>query len=304
MWRTQSRLAERIIQWRVFGMKMARIKAIWRAVLWAERRLGKCLLPTLVLVAGCGAASTGAPVIKDVTISGDEAEETLSLAGSGFSNPGLHVSLPYLGDLPNFRILDLAQVAQGEWGYTGDANVLAYLSWLDTQVVVSEFVGSPGDAIIITVWNDSGQGATWGGNVPPTSADTPSITAVQFSGTGQNLHITVLGSGFGSAPVAMPYTGDLDHFYFEDDRTPCSGAALFNAGWTFWGHAPPSVVTLQYASWSDTEIEISGFSGQYGQGCATVDAGDPVAIGVFNSGAAGPGGAQTAWGGFVPPTPG
>jgi hypothetical protein len=283
---------------------MAPIKGIRPAVRCAERRLVKCLFPVLILAAACGGgASTGAPVIRNVTISGSEADETLSLAGTGFSNPGLQVSLPYLGDLPNFRIFDLAQVGHGEWGYTGDANGLAYLSWIDTQIVVSGFDRSPGDAIILTVWNDSGQGATWGGNVPFTSGDTLSITAVQFSGAGQNLHITVRGSGFGSAPVAMPYTGDLDQFFFEDDRTPCSGAALFNAGWTFWGELPAAVVTLQYASWSDTEIQISGFSGQYGQGCATVEAGDPVAIAVFNSAAVGPGGAQTAWGGVVQSTP-
>jgi hypothetical protein len=283
---------------------MAPIQGIRPAVRCAERRLVKCLFPVLLLAAACGGgASTAAPVISNVTIAGSEADEILSLAGTGFGNPGLQVSLPYLGNLPNFRLFDLAQVGQGEWGYTGDANGLAYLSWSDTQIVVSGFDRSPGDAIILAVWNDSGQGATWGGNVPVTSADTPSITAVQFSGAGQNLHITVRGSGFGSAPVAMPYTGDLDHFFFEDDRTPCSGGALFNAGWTFWGELPASVVTLQYASWSDTEIQISGFSGQYGQGCATVEAGDPIAVAVFNSAAVGPGGAQTAWGGVVPSTP-
>ena len=105
-------------------------------------------------------------MIRNVTIYGSEADEVLSLAGTGFSNPGLQVSLPYLGDLPNFRIFDLAQVGHGEWGYTGDANALAYLSWIDTQIVVNGFNRSPGDAIILAVWNDSGQGATWGGNVP------------------------------------------------------------------------------------------------------------------------------------------
>lgn len=278
-------------------MKMAPIKG-------SRRRLLKCLLPVLILAAGCGGdATTEAPAITKVTVSGDAADETLLFAGSGFGAPGLQVSLPYKGDLPNFRIFDLAQAGQGEWGYTGDAHVLAYVSWFDTQIEVSGFGGRPGDAIIVAVWNGSGQGATWGGNVPPTSADTPSITGVQFSGTGQDMHITVRGSGFGSAPVEMPYTGNLDHFFFEDDRTPCSGAALFNAGWTFWGALPASVVTLRYESWSDTEIQISGFSGQYGQGCATVEAGDPVAIAVFNSAAAGPGGAQTAWGGIVQSAP-
>lgn len=283
---------------------MAATKGIRSVVRCAEQRWVAYLLFALVLTASCGdGASTAPPAIATVTVSGTASDETVSLAGSGFGNPGLQISLPYLGDLPNFRIFDVAEPGQGEWGYTGDTNALAYLSWLDTQIVVSGLGGSPGDAIIVVVWNDSGAGATWGGNVPPTATDTPNITAVQFSGAGQTLHMTIRGSGFGSAPVPMPYTGDLDHFFFEDDRTPCSGAALFNAGWTFWGELPASAITLQYASWSDTEIQVSGFAGQYGQGCATVEAGDPVAIAVFNSAATGPGGAQTAWGGIIQSTP-
>ncbi|MFI5395097.1 MAG: hypothetical protein ACHQ9S_06145 [Candidatus Binatia bacterium] len=240
-----------------------------------------------------------------MSISGTAGDYTLTVSGSGFGNPGTNVSFPYLGDLPNFRVLDLAQVENGEWGYSNDTNVLAYVSWFDTQIQVSGFGGSPGDAVVVDVWNaNSGQGAAWGGNVPPISSGTPQITAVQFSGSGQNLQITVLGSGFGSAPAPMPYTGDLDQFFFEDERTPCSGSSLFNAGWTFWGAMPPGAVTVNYESWSDTEIQISGFAGLYGQGCATVQAGDPVAIAVFNSGAIGPSGGQTAWGGIMPTTPG
>ncbi len=239
-------------------------------------------------------------MIEKVTASGNAGNFTLKITGSGFGNPGANVSIPYLGDLPNFRITDLAQPASGEWGYTGDVNALGYLSWLDSQIVVTGFGGNPGDAIVVTEWNDSGQGVTWGGTVLPVT--TPRITSVQFANGGPTLQITVQGSGFGSAPVPMPYTGDLPQFFFQDDRTPCNGSSQFTAGWTLWGAAPASAVTVQYESWSDTEIQISGFSGQYGTGCATIESGDPVAIGVFNSAAAGADGAQTAWGGVVATT--
>ncbi len=270
-----------------------------------QRQLSTPLLALVVFAAfaggGCGSStSSQPPVIESVTASGNAGNFTLTINGIGFGNPGQNVSIPYLGDLPNFRITDLAQTAQGEWGYTGDTKPLGYLSWLDTRIVVSNFGANPGDAIIITEWNDSGQGAVWGGTVLPVT--TPTIAAVQFAGSGQNLQMTVQGSGFGTAPVAMPYTGDLPQFFFQDDRTPCSGSSLFTAGWTYWGALPASAVTLQFESWSDTEIQISGFAGQYGSGCATVAPGDPVAIGVFNSAAAGPNGAQTAWGGVVPTT--
>ena len=276
----------------------------------ANQRVVDGFLPAVVLAAafftGCGGGvASGPPVIATVSISGSEGNYTLTVTGSGFGNPGVDVSLPYIGTLPNFRVLDVAQGADGEWGYSGDTNALTFLTWFDTQMQVSGFGGSPGDAVVLTLWNGaSGIGAAWGGNVPPLSPGTPEITAVQFSGSGQSLNITVLGSGFGSAPVPMPYTGDLDQFFFEDERTPCSGSSLFNAGWTFWGTMPPGAVTLNFESWSDSKIEIGGFAGQYGQGCASVQPGDPIAIDVFNSGATGPRGGQTAWAGLVPTTPG
>jgi len=113
--------------------------------------------------------------------------------------------------------------------------------------VVSGFGGEPGDAIILGVWNpSSGLGATWGGNVPGGSGE-PQITSVTFSGSGQNLQMIVQGSGFGNAPVSMPYTGNLNYFIFDDARTQCTGSTLFEAGTTAWGHRSDSV-TLVYES--------------------------------------------------------
>jgi hypothetical protein len=274
-------------------------RRVWR---WIISGLDPILTLAVLFVAGCGGSvASGPTAIRNVSIAGTPGNYTVTLTGIGFGNPGVDVSFPYLGDLPNFRIFDLAQVGDGEWGYAADSNVLAYVSWFDTQIQVSGFAGNPGDAITVTVRNtNSGQAAVWGGNVPPTSSGTPEITAVQFSGTGQNLQITILGVGFGGAPVPMPYTGDLDQFFFENQRTTCSGSSQFNAGWTFWGLMSPSAVTLNYESWSDTEIRISGFAGQYGQGCSTVGSGDPVVIGVFNGQATGHNGGQTAWGGALP----
>lgn len=238
-----------------------------------------------------------APQITSVQLSGSPGNYTVTVNGSGFGSPT--VSLPYTGDVSNFRIGDDAQLGHGEWGYSGDANALTYEFWSDSSITVSGFGGQPGDAIVVALWNASLQlGATWGGNVPG-GTSTPIVTSVQLVGTGQNLQITVNGSGFGSAPVLMPYSGDLNYFDFGDFRTPCEGSALFSAGFARWGIQTPDAVALNYESWSDTQIVISGFGGGYGSGCATYQAGDPVAISVWNTSDTGLTGPQTAWGGQV-----
>jgi uncharacterized protein (TIGR03437 family) len=247
------------------------------------------------LAATCVGELSGAsgPQITAVQFSGNSGAYTLTITGSGFGNPT--VTLPYTGDVSNFRIGDDAQIGFGEWGYTGDANVLGYESWTDTSVTVSGFGGSPGDAIIIALWNaSSGVAATWGGTVP-TTASGPRITSVQLSGTGQNLQIVVKGSGFGSAPMAMPFTGDLNYFWFLDFQSQ----HRFEAGSQRWNVVGPDSVSLNYASWSDSQIVIAGFAGTYGQGSAIYQAGDAIAVAIWNTSDTSFTGPQTAWGGAV-----
>jgi len=243
-------------------------------------------------------AASGNPVITGVSFSGSPGNYTLTVNGSGFGSfPG---SLPFYGDSSYFRMADAAQLGHGEWGYSGDANGLTYQSWADNQIQVSGFGGQPGDAIAIALWSPtSGAGATWAGNVPGSSG-VPQITSVNFSGTGQNLQIDIHGSGFGSAPVAMPYTGDLNQFSLGDFQTHCGGgSSQFEAGSLRWGNGSPDLLTLTYQSWSDNEIVINGFGAAYGQGCYTVQNGDPMIITLWNSGDTGQTGPQTAWGGFI-----
>ncbi len=241
------------------------------------------------------------PQITSVQFSGGPGNYTLTITGSGFGGPIIS-PLPFRGDASNFRIGDEAQIGHGEWGYSGDADALTYQAWSDSSITVSGFGAQPGDAISIALWNSSsGIATTWGGNVPGIS--TPQITSVQLAGTGQNLQITVSGSGFGPAPVSMPFSGDLNYFDFGDFRAHCgAGSALFAAGSARWGVQRPDAVTLNYQSWSNTQIVISGFGGGYGSGCATYQAGDPLAITVWSTSNLSFTGAQTAWGGSGAPT--
>jgi hypothetical protein len=260
-----------------------------------------CKLAALFLI--LSAASLQAfnvpPVIESVQFTGSPGNYTVTVTGLGFG--ALSQSLPFHGDTKYFRMADAAQAVNGEWGYTGDSNSLTYHFWSNTTIKVMGFGGQPGDAITIAVWNPlSGEGATWGGEVPTPSI--PHIASVDLSNTGKNLQIVVNGSGFGNAPVAMPFTGGLKYFSFTDFRSHCGAASSeFVAGFKGWGATgSPGSVTLKYKSWKDSKIVIEGFGGSYGQGCATVKSGDPVAINVWNTSDQDCTEPQTAWGGDLP----
>jgi PKD repeat protein len=248
---------------------------------------------------GVSLNSSNGPSIASVSFANGSAGFALVVTGQGFGSAP--APMPYTGDLPDFRIGDNAQLGSGEWGYTGDAKGLEYESWSATRIAVGGFGGSAGDAIELAVWNPTSQlGATWGGNVPGGRSDVPMIDSVRFSGSGENLAMTVSGFGFGNTPQSMPFTGDLNFFWFQDFANHCgAGSAKFEAGFGEWGIFSPNSVTLTYGSWSNAQVVIYGFSGGYGSGCANLDDGDPVAIGLWNTSDGGVIGSQTAWGGTI-----
>ncbi len=116
----------------------------------------------------------------------------------------------------------------------------------------------------------------------------PHITSVDFSGAGQNLHFAVHGSGFGSPPVPMPFTGNVpgEDFYFYD----------LTHVWTA-GHGTDGIA-MRYASWSDTQIVVDGFGNGYGTDGWVATPGDKVHIGVMNKDSA----QATEWTGTLPST--
>ena len=84
----------------------------------------RCTISTLFFTILLLAQSAWAqrPQINSVHFSGSPGNYTLTIKGSGSGSPV--VSLPFTGDVSNFRIGDAAQVGHGEWGYTGDLNML------------------------------------------------------------------------------------------------------------------------------------------------------------------------------------
>jgi hypothetical protein len=220
--------------------------------------------------------------IHTVQISGAPGSYSFTIDGAGFG-PGPAI-LPYRGALPNFRIGDPS--VSLESGHTGDALALTYERWSDTEIQVSGWSGSAGDAVAIEVWNSStNDTATWGGNAQPVGRGAAQVSSVAFSGSGEHLHISVRGAGFGAAPSAMPFTGLLDAFSFGD----ASAGNGFGAGHT------GNEVSLIYRDWTDSDIEIDGFSGAYGENGMAVQAGDAVSIVVHGTASQ----TVTAWGGWL-----
>ncbi len=239
-----------------------------------------CTAPS-VAEAGCAGCR---PLIHSVTISGADGSYRVVVKGHGFGGPT--VTMPFSGDVSNFRIGDNAQFPHGEWGYTGDGNSLHYMTWTPSKIEVTGLDARPGDALVIALWNSvTKRGVTWGGNVPPVSSETPTISSVGFSslGTPVALRMVVKGHGFGGSPTRLPFAGDLNSFYFWDGRAHCGSSSAFTAGGKYFGDAPADAVTLRYQSWTDTKIVIDGFKGSYGTGCAKVRSGDPVAVSVWNT---------------------
>jgi hypothetical protein len=95
-----------------------------------------------------------------------------------------------------------------------------------------------------------------------------SITSVSPLSTAQIQTITISGNGFGTQ---APYTGDSSHIDFIDVTKhwgagyvgPCPAPPFpqeLCGGNTFFDHA----VTLTVDSWTDSQIELGGFSGAWG----------------------------------------
>lgn len=221
----------------------------------------------------------------------------MEIDGTGFGSPP--VALPYDGVMGYFKMDDTAEI-----GYLGDADSLNFASWTNTQIqITNDTYQSPGDQFLVGVWNpQTQQGATYGGNIPPIASGTPRISSVEFSGAGQSLHITIYGSGFGPAPTGVPsypggqpFIGDTNNLKVTDWAYHAFAGGGGN-GVEFTAGNSGSATTLDYESWTDTEIQIAGFAGAYGSDEMIVRSGDPLGITVQSTST----GRKTAWGGTMP----
>jgi len=257
-----------------------------------------CILMFLLAVSGVGQS---VPTFSPTVISGSSGNYSIALSGYSF---GSSLCSGSGQDCAYFRIgnptCNKTNPGGCEAGYLGDAYTVNFDSWTDDQIQISGYtVGQPGDAIEVGIWNSQNEtdGTVWAGNILPVQPGTPQIYSVVFSGIGKSLHVTIYGTGFGSAPAGVPcasgcYTGFLRFGDYAYHSFTGQCGACFYAGFT------GSTITVKYTSWSNTKIVLSGFAGTYGEDSLVVNHGDPVAIDVWSN--TGNGLLATAWSGRVP----
>jgi len=240
--------------------------SLWRSAL--------CGLTMAALLASTSLAFAAGPKITSVTFAGSNASLTMTISGTGFGTlsgvPCTACSTPFL------KI----------GGHIGCSVTYNIVSWNNSFIIITGLQGNPGGNAVISVTNPQNKSENVAGTSIPSSirvTSPPKIQAVTFSGSGQNLHMTVTGSGFGLAPPQVPGETDLPNFAFVDQPFGTGG---WLAG--YGGCGALDAVTLDYLSWSDTRIVISGFGKRYGTGPRayrkwTVAPGDIVEIAVAHS---------------------
>ena len=160
--------------------------------------------------------------------------------------------------------------------------VVNVASWSDTSITVTEVPVAHGDAVRVELYNAAlNATAAMGGHVGK-SASSVVISGISARGSGQNLVITVNGSGFGPAPSVVGTNGVSPYFLFTDFNVhaPDANGHTWNAG--FCGANNCDGVTVNYTSWTDSQIVISGFGGTYGYP-NQVYRSDSVCVGIWPS---------------------
>lgn len=109
---------------------------------------------------------------------------------------------------------------------------------------------------------------------------TPTIRSVSKIKAQQTQHIVIRGKGFGTM---SPYNGDSCCIEISVTNPQCyyyGSYGVWNAGYE---GSNPNLVTLDIKKWTKKEIIITGFTGDYGERCWTLNAGEPISVNVWNA---------------------
>jgi hypothetical protein len=104
------------------------------------------------------------------------------------------------------------------------------------------------------------------------SGSAPKITKVSSIKPKQYQKIVISGSGFGTM---KPYDGDSEYLQIWDTT------GHWSAGYT--SSTQIDSVWLDVTSWSDSKIDIKGFTGDYGESYWVLKKGDDLTINVWNA---------------------
>src|ERR1700742_3336554 len=236
----------------------------------------RLLIAGIVLCASAAPAMAGkhVPHITGVDFAGKSGSYTVTITGSGFgAAPG---GVPCTACQPEqLEIVDaVTQPAQ---------QVIDVTAWSDTSITVANVAVAKGDGVRVAVYNQTlGTVDAWGGTVLKRPAATPEIDSVTRSGSGAYLTLTITGQGFGPAPSGIGNDFSSPFFVFTDWNAELPGTDGFpwNAG--FCGQNDCNEVLVDIASWTDTQIVMSGIGANYGNDWI-VNPKDAFCVGVWSS---------------------
>jgi hypothetical protein len=220
-------------------------------------------------------AGTPLPRIQSVSFTGSAGNYTATIAGINFGPAPSGIPCTACQPL-QLQVVDLASQPLQQ--------VINVTAWSDNSITVTGIAIPAGDALRIAAYNETvGNVAAWGGKVSR-SKGTPHIGSIVASGSGQSLTLTITGSGFGAAPDVVGQNTNSPYFVFTDYNATVPGTDGFpwNAG--FCGANDCDGVTIGYVSWTDTQIVVSGFGNEYGNGSNwEVNPQDAYCVGVWPS---------------------
>jgi hypothetical protein len=148
-----------------------------------------------------------------------------------------------------------------QWFFFGQpAEPVTITGWTDSRIELTDIKGgSLGATAIFSIKNDSlGTTVAAATNVPG-GPPGPVIKRMKLAHAGRKLMITISGSGFGETPPGIPGNIDTPYFQFLVWVTGGSGGLYpWSAG------APNNCVSLNYETWTDSSIVISGLGGCFG----------------------------------------
>jgi hypothetical protein len=222
-------------------------------------------------------ARSSTPTITSVSRIANRQGQKIVIAGSGFGT-----MQPYNGRSCCLEFTMTNEKCGNTWqaGLTDQLVTLKVTRWTNRSIVVQGFTGeygqncwvlNTGDPVTIEVWNAQSQSgpAIWQTRVGPL---TPRIASVSTITAQQTQKIIIEGNGFGTM---QPYNGDSCCVKFTMTNEQC--------GNTWQAGFPGELVTLKVSQWTDKSIVVQGFTGEYGQNCWVLNAGDPVTIDVWNA---------------------
>ncbi len=197
--------------------------------------------------------SSTTPVVTGVTVANMGQNATLIIQGSGFGT--LPSSDLGMGTTPYFG-LGYGNGLQA--GHTYNATLTNYASWSNNRIIIKGLSDSyymynwaltPGGEFNLLIENpQSSLSANYYGYFPAIESAPPGapiIKDVSVTNYGQSgMTVTVTGSGFGTQPNTLPYTGNELYAGITASGQQVLGNSYNNSG------------PLTYTVWSNTEVQM------------------------------------------------